>query len=98
MAASSNTGELTASWNNGSVSPVDHDEEYEGEGDMHFREFDPSQIESKFWRIQPIDGKHKPRWRNCHTAVIRDDNKMIVRKFAFLLPAICWIQVLFIIL
>lgn len=89
MAAPYNSSELNPGWNNGSVSPVEQDEEYEGEGDMHFREFDPSQMESKYWRIQLVGGASKPKWRNCHAAVMQDDTKMIVRNFCSVSSSLC---------
>jgi hypothetical protein len=61
-----------------STSPRDQDEEYEGEGDLQAREADLVPVETKYWRIQPISGESKPKWRNCHTAVLQNDSKMII--------------------
>lgn len=67
-----------------STSPRDQDEEYEGEGDFQAREGDVVPTETKYWRIQPISGEHKPKWRNCHTAVLQNESRMIVRLFSSL--------------
>lgn len=60
------------------TSPREQDEEYEGEGDLLPANVDGVPVDTKHWRIQQTTGAVKPKWRNCHTAVLQNDSKMIV--------------------
>lgn len=68
------------------VSPRDQDEEFEGEGDLQAREVDTAPAETKYWRIQSTAGASKPKWRNCHTSVLQNETKMVVRFTCYLVP------------
>ena len=70
--------ETSGLWQN-TISPRDQDEEYEGEGDLLPTNIDSVPVDTKHWRIQQTTGTVKPKWRNCHTAVLQNDSKMIVR-------------------
>ena len=72
------SAENTANWAH-TVSPRDQDEEFEGEGDLPTRELELAPVDTKYWRIQSIGGTPKPKWRNCHTVVLQNECKMIVR-------------------
>lgn len=61
------------------TSPRDQDEEYEGEGELPSSTSEYTPIDSKYWKVQPVTGLVKPKWRNCHSAVLQNDSRLIVR-------------------
>lgn len=61
------------------VSPRDQDEEYEGEGELPPSASEYTPTDTKYWKVQPVTGHVKPKWRNCHSAVLQNDSRLIVR-------------------
>lgn len=62
------------------TSPRDQDEEYEGEGEIPASASEFSPIDTKYWKVQAVSGNGKPKWRNCHSSVLQNDSRMIVRR------------------
>lgn len=63
------------------TSPRDQDEEYEGEGEFLPVTGDFTPSDTKYWKVQAVGGPSKPKWRNCHSAVLQNDSRMIVRSY-----------------